>query len=234
MKEIFVRLYSKAINIIFPKKCIFCGKCIAHDSEILACGDCMRNLPLERNKRCFEVRWKNVSFVAAPFEYNKFVRRAIHLFKFSERSHYAKTFAYFMNDVLKDVLKTEAFDVVIPVPLGKKALRKRGYNQSELMAYELDGLSDIVDTEALIKVKEKGAQSKKESQQRIRDIKGCFKCVKNLNGARVLLVDDVCTTGATLSTCADELLKMGASRVCCVTAAKTKNKEFKQRPLCLK
>lgn len=223
-------LYERGINLIFPKKCIFCGEYLDYDEEILACGKCRNELPLGE-KGCYKTNGDNISYVISPFVYNKAVRKAIHNFKFFDRAHYDKTFAFFMNEAIKAVLEVEKFDVIIPIPLSKKRFRKRGYNQSALLANNLVCGGAMVDENALVRIIDRGPQSKKDPYARGLNVAGCFKCVKDLTGARVLLVDDVCTTGATLNSAAEELILKGAEKVCAVTIAKTEIKAKKRRLL---
>ncbi len=191
----------------------------------------MKKLPLKKGGECFEVMGKKVSYIVSAFEYSKSVRNAIHKFKFSDKPYYADTFTYFMNRVLEEVLRVEGFDIIIPVPIGKKRLKKRGYNQAALLADGLKCGETKVDEAALIKFKDNEPQSIKNAHDRFTNVKGCFKCTKNLSGASVLLVDDVCTTGATINSCADELLKNGARKVCAITVAKTNFKTIRPSSL---
>ena len=106
-------------------------------------------------------------------------------------------------------------DILIPVPLHGRRERERGYNQSELLARELGRRTDMqVETRVLRRTRHAPPQvSLKDQGERRRNIEGAFECMSELNGQRVLLIDDVVTTGATMSACAGALKGAGASSV---------------------
>jgi competence protein ComFC len=115
-------------------------------------------------------------------------------------------------------------DLVVPVPLHPARRHKRGFNQSELISYILSGLlSSPVSTHALIKTKNTEPQMGLSSEKRVVNLKNSFTAVDRmlLTGKSVILVDDIMTTGATLDTCAKELLRSGAKEVYAFTLART-------------
>lgn len=208
------------LEILFPRRCIFCKKIIAQKKEFLICDECEKEELLDIDDRSFEVIGHNAAYVASPFLYKDSVREAIIKFKFYSKPHYGKTLAHFMNDTLDEICRLEKFDLIVPVPLYKKKLRKRGYNQAEVLARELKASGAECDAEVLKKVKDHGTQSLKTAPERAEAVKGSFICQKSVEDKNVLLVDDICTTGVTLNYCAGELKKCGAKRVVCITAAK--------------
>ena len=113
-------------------------------------------------------------------------------------------------------------DVIVAVPLHKRRERERGYNQSELVARELGKLIGVqVDSKVLRRVKNTSPQvSMEDREDRSRNIQDAFVCKTDLDGKRVLLIDDVATTGATLVACASALKLCGASSVCGLTVAR--------------
>lgn len=216
----FKKLIWNIEEILFPRKCIFCGEVINEKKEIMVCNVCQKALPLDVSECCFEVIGKNAEYVISPFLYETDVRSAIIKFKFYSKERYGKTLAYFMNEELNEVCKSEKFDLIVPVPLHKKKLRKRGYNQAAVLAKELKANGAVYDEDILIKIKNKGTQSLKGALERAEAVKGCFVCIQGVEDKNILLVDDICTTGVTLNYCAGQLKKMGAKRVVCITAAK--------------
>jgi ComF family protein len=116
-----------------------------------------------------------------------------------------------------------SFDVIIPVPIHKRRLRERGYNQSSLLAQRLSRLTRIPIMEGvLIRIKHTPSQAKSDNiEQRRSNIRNAFKCVgHDMSGKRILLIDDVCTSGATLNSCAASLKAAGAASVWGLTLAK--------------
>lgn len=107
-------------------------------------------------------------------------------------------------------------EVLVPVPLHPRRLRERGYNQSGLLARELCRLTSLpVEEDTLFRHRNSGAQIRaRDSEERRSNVLGAFGCRnEKLGGRRVLLIDDVCTTGATLNSCAIALKKAGVTSV---------------------
>jgi len=113
-------------------------------------------------------------------------------------------------------------EVLVPVPLYPKRLRERGYNQASLLAKELGrlvGLPTVEDT--LIRVKDAVPQARTRSAiERRQNVQDAFACNQRLEGRQILLIDDVCTTGATLDACASALKAAGAGSVWGLTVAR--------------
>ena len=111
-------------------------------------------------------------------------------------------------------------DLIVPVPLNKRKLRQRGYNQSECIARGLSrSMEKAIITTAVIKVRNSSTQTKKSRYDRWLNVEDTFRVVdpEILNGKHILLVDDVLTTGATIEACASEILKVPGTRVSVVT-----------------
>ena len=113
-------------------------------------------------------------------------------------------------------------EFVVPVPLHKRRLRSRGYNQSELLAEELGKLSGLPVGEAvLVRTRDTPPQvSLSGREERVRNVEGSFSCVGGVEGRKILLVDDVVTTGSTLSACGSALRASGADSVWGVALAR--------------
>lgn len=154
--------------------------------------------------------------------YDDFSKKAILSFKFSDHLQTAKLFAKWLNLAGKDIFDLGA-DLLIPVPLSFRRLIYRRYNQSALLAHELSKLTHIpVDVCSLKKIKNTKPQSLLAEKARLKNVKNAFELKKPLNikGKRIVLIDDVMTTGATLSECAKVLLKNGAKSVDTLTIAR--------------
>ena len=104
-------------------------------------------------------------------------------------------------------------DVIAPVPLHGRRERERGYNQSSLLAREVSRRAGIGSAQALRRTRDTPSQTAMSIEERRRNVDGAFECAGDVRGRRVLLVDDVVTTGATMSACAATLKAAGATRV---------------------
>jgi ComF family protein len=115
-------------------------------------------------------------------------------------------------------------DVIVPVPLHADRLRERGYNQAALLAREMGGrLGIAVDEKALLRRRPTAPQAKLDAKQRKDNVRDAFHCSSDaLADKRVLLIDDVCTTGATLDACAIALYESGARSVQALTLARAR------------
>ncbi len=111
--------------------------------------------------------------------------------------------------------RSMSLDVVVPVPLHRSSERERGYNQSELLARVVASEADMPLNRGLLRRTKKTARqiSMDSYEERRRNIEGAFECVQDLEGERVLLIDDVVTTGSTMSACAEALKAAGARSV---------------------
>ncbi len=121
--------------------------------------------------------------------------------------------AYQLGQLLRQVviLPQEVYEDILPIPLSAKRLRERGYNQSFLMLWGFIGRK--IDSEVLIRFKHTQPQSELSEKERWENVKGVFKVAKEIKGKKILLFDDVMTTGATLISASKELRKAGAKEV---------------------
>ncbi|HAS84948.1 MAG TPA: hypothetical protein DCS23_02670 [Candidatus Yonathbacteria bacterium] len=198
MRDI-LSIFNFIIDAIFPRECAGCGK-----GGTLLCEIC-----IEDTQRAPQ---SEHAFINAVFDYhNKIIKRAIWRLKYKNARGFAKIFAPYLYDEITGALGNELFIsggeniLLVPVPLHKKRLRERGYNQSELIAREILKL-DIARIfsyapELLIRVKETKQQAKSEKRNmRIKNLRDAFHAPLTLKarGKVVILLDDVTTTGATL------------------------------------
>jgi len=140
----------------------------------------------------------------------------VHELKFFGNQSLAKPMGRMMSQRLDDAEFPEAYDLVVPVPLHGKRLRERGYNQSSLLAREVArelGLKSFLRENTLQRVRDTRPQAGLSMYHRAKNPVGAFAVKGNLQGAVVLLVDDVITTGITVSECAKTLRGAGARRV---------------------
>jgi ComF family protein len=210
------KIVKLTLDALFPPKCPFCGKLA--EPETSACPDCAGELTLDILRSGETAFFESV---CAPYEYGGKVRDAVTGYKFGGATSRAEPFALAMTDTLRKYAITA--DCVTWVPLGKKRLRERGYNQSKLLARAVARNLGLPSRELLVRSRETKANSSLESaESRAENVRGAFKIAGNAGiPAAVLLIDDVVTTGATLSECARELRLAGAERVVCACAATT-------------
>lgn len=212
--------FTLALDLLFPPKCPFCTK-LLEDPRALICPECQSTLPwLEGGKA--EQKLQFTSLCASPLRYQGAVRESIHRYKFSGKQQYAKPYGVLLAQCALDHLEGR-FDLISWVPVSKRRRRERGYDQSLLLARELAARLDWTLTPTLEKVKHNPPQSGIEGEaQRRANVMDVYRVTDAaaVRGKRVLLVDDVVTTGETLSECARTLLMAGTADVVCLTLAR--------------
>jgi ComF family protein len=150
------------------------------------------------------------------------VAEAIHLLKYSERPSIARRLAALMHGCLAPGDRYLESDLIAAVPLHGARLRERGYNQAQLLADELSRITGIpADPKAVRRVRHNPTQTRLNRKQRLENVRDIFRAQDpaRVRGCRVILVDDVLTTGATIGSCARALLEAGAAEVLALTAA---------------
>ena len=210
-------MFTKFLNILYPPKCILCRKLLSKEETDL-CGDCRKHAPeFTKSKR-------NIPFVArwtALWYYREDVKRSIHRFKFSGSRYYAKTYGRLLGmRILKDY--PDGFDVITWVPVGFLRKLRRGYDQSYLLATAVAEELGYEPVQLLKKIRNTPPQSGIHgAAQRRANILGAYVAVNQdqLSGKRILLLDDVITTGATCSECSRILMTAGAKDVSCAAVA---------------
>ena len=230
------------LNFLLPPRCINCGKIVSDENGL--CADCFNEITFisEPFCKCCGLPFADVSGVnknmlcpmcikdnkklfrysRSAIKYETLSKNMILAFKFMDKTENAKVFAKWIQIAGKDIFSAGA-DVLIPVPLHYKRLVKRRYNQSALLATELGKLSSVpTDFKSLIKHKSTKPQVSYSGKARIKNIKGAFmvKYPENIKNKRVVLIDDVQTTGSTLKECAKVLLQAGAKSVDFLTVAR--------------
>jgi len=224
------RLFNFILDLIFPKECVGCGKegvflCPGCASKIKlidysACPFCKRIS--EKGSTC-NICKKNhrLDGLTAAAEYeNTIIRKTIktYKFKFVKELHIPLANLIINNTGTEDILLPQnKFDFIVPVPLHRKRLNWRGFNQSELVALKLSEYFNIpINRDILIRVKNTPPQSKtKSKKEREENIKNAFAVNKNsqIQNKNFILVDDVCSTAFTLDECAKTLKQAEAKKV---------------------
>jgi len=194
--------------------CVLCQQPLSavhrmSDREPL-CGLCRRGLYQFDRLRSF-----------GPFD--GVLRGLLHLFKYNRVGPLARPLAQLLGVVLHEDPTLGAADIVLPVPLHPRRERARGYNQALLLARELARSLELpLDSSLLIRTRDTPSQTGLTPRQRRLNVRGAFAVTprSRVKGKRILLIDDVATTGATLDACARALKRAGAARVEAVTVAR--------------
>ena len=208
------KLQRSLLDFFFPRHCPFCGRVVG---KALLCETCEKELPY-----CREVRTGTFGRCAAPLYYEGAVREAILTFKFKGRTGALDCFGSLMARTAAQEFSGE-FDAVTWVPVSARRLRKRGFDQARYLCASLCVDWHTAPQETLRKVRDNPPQS---GLERRANVLGVYRAPDAAAGLRVLLADDVVTTGSTLSECARTLLTAGAAEVVCVTLAQAR----KDRP----
>lgn len=155
--------------------------------------------------------------------YNGTLRKALHGFKYNERSLLSKPLAHMFAEYEGSLLNQKKYDAIVPVPLHPKRLRRRGYNQALILAKAAGKTWDIkVDTRSLERIKWTTPQTVLSKNERQKIIRGSFNCCpEKIKDKNLLIVDDIYTSGSTVNECARILKKNGALKVDVLTFART-------------
>lgn len=207
------------LTLLFPDRCVFCRK---FTDKSRVCEKCRDVLPETTGQRSAK-RGEFFSTCISPFYYVGLVRDSIIRFKFKRKPSYASVYAGYCARLIKERLEGK-FEVITWVPISRRRLRDRGYDQARLLAEAISRELGIPCTRMLKKVRETPPQSTISGLARRRaNVSGAFKAFGNdINGKRILLIDDIITTGATLSECSRGLLMAGAEDVVACTIAMKK------------
>ena len=215
------KLSRGILDFFFPRRCPFCG---AVAGKELLCKKCRRSLPFTGEHA---VREGTFGRCAAPLYYEDRVREAILQFKFKAKLGGLSCFGMLMAECAAEHY-SGAFDAITWVPVSKKRLKKRGFDQTRYLTGSMCVDWHVAPIETLRKVTDNPPQSTLETEeQRRANVLGVYEAVnaEQFRGKRLLLVDDILTTGATLSECVRVLKDAGAGEVMCLTLAMSREKK---------
>ena len=180
--------------------------------------------PLEDDIRelCQDCQRKEHVFTrgVAAFSYSKAMKKSMYGFKYSNRREYGKYYSKVLWEKYSNTILSWGADALIPVPLHRTRLRKRGYNQAQVLARFLEKESGImVDDTTLVRIKNTKPQKELSDKERNSNIESAFQIRSNdLKYKKVILVDDIYTTGATINECAKVLVGGGVEKVYFIAA----------------
>ncbi len=201
---------SKLEKIEMPV-CKICNKSLSHNPDLIICDECVRE------PRSFEMS-------KSLFYYKRIAKKLIHDYKYCGKTYYYKLFAYLLVQYMKEI-NYKDFDYIISVPLHKIKLRKRGYNQSKLLAGKIGKYFNIPYIDALKRINNTKKQSNLSRYSRQKNLQNAFALTSNkmselIAGADILIIDDIFTTGATVNECSKILKLHGANKVFVLTLAR--------------
>lgn len=211
------------MRFLFPKVCGICGKKINKNNTCEKCSNILK-YTLEK-ELCVRNLSSYVDKLVSLFLYKDIVRTRILDFKFGSKAYISNSFAEFMCLAVKKC-EVQA-DVVIPVPIHRKRMMERGYNQSKLLSrFVAKKLGIKHSARALIKHKNNLMQSTLDEESRKKNVISVYniRSNKTIIGRKVLLIDDIYTTGATVNECAKVLKQNGAKEVIALTIAYARRK----------
>lgn len=201
--------------LVFPPGCLRCGKLVPPDR--LFCRSCEDTLPEKPQCRFIYLDNGLQMPVLSPFVYEGGYRETMLLYKFGGYRMMALRIGFLMAGLVNELPKWDW--VVTYVPLSQEGLEARGYDQSELLAWQVARHNDMEMLRLLDKVKKTKTQHDLDLEERQTNLLGAYQASELAEGKNILLVDDIVTSGSTLKECASVLLKAGARSLCCLCAA---------------
>ncbi|HEX3038561.1 MAG TPA: ComF family protein [Oscillospiraceae bacterium] len=212
--------FNRLMDYLFPPHCIFCDKVISAGKKV--CDKCSQEIkPINSVKRINLKECGQTISCVIPYPYQDHVRNSIIQFKFHGKKQFAVYYAKIMVEEIVKSFSTLHIDIVTCVPISKQRMKIRGYNQSELIAKELVKLLNLSYQSLLIKGTDNKEQHKLSMRERQKNVKGVYEVINpdKIVGKTILLIDDIVTTGATISECAKVLFGANAKEVICAAVA---------------
>mgnify|MGYP001558118542 CR=1 FL=1 len=207
-----MKVFKKILACLFPQKCLGCKK----EDEIL-CPDCLGKI----NRP--DAPYFNWIHIAANYQ-DLVLKKSLWMLKYQGVKQLAKPLAELIKERVGNKLKTDDW-LIVPIPLSKNKLRYRGFNQAELIArHLLNSQNNLLwGGNILLKTKETKSQVEiKNKEERLANVVGSFQVKKPelARGKKIILIDDVCTTGATMNEAKKVLKSAGAKKVAGVVVAR--------------
>ena len=220
---------SYIVSLVFPESCIFCLKPVERNSpNPYVCRECLEDIPYltfdERLKETDGVSFEGYEIYGLSIYDYRSIRDTIFLFKYKGFKRYGSVLGRMMADyVIENKLQAILdADMVVPVPLWKEKEKKRGFNQAALMAESFSEITGIpYDESAIMRIRDTAPQNSLRKHQRDVNIRSAFKVTdeNKVKGRKILLLDDIYTTGSTVRECAKNFYADGAKAVMYIALA---------------
>lgn len=215
-----MKIIDFILELVYPTVCGFCED-LNKEGICYTCSTHIKKYEISSIK---SVKGKFYRKQAYIFKYKKEIRNIILKYKFNERAYLYKTFATIILNNQKICKYIEKYDYIIAVPIHKKRLIERGYNQSELILKEISKrrLNITFENKVLVKTKNNVPQSTLNKDERELNVKNVYLVMNSekIKEKKVLIFDDISTTGNTVNECARVLIENGAKEVGILTLAR--------------
>ena len=208
---------ERILSLLYPPRCAFCHNLMPDGVSV--CAYCRRTLPYTQGAGQSR-KLTHISQCVSPLYYEGVVRDSLLRYKFRSLSGYAAVYGEFLTKCIDE--NGISCDSICWVPLSRGRKWKRGYDQAQLLAQEISRRTGVPCERLLRKIRNNPAQSgTKSAAVRRENVKGVYRACdpEAIRGKSILLVDDIVTTGSTLSECASVLMQAGARQVSAATVA---------------
>ena len=228
---LFTKILNKGLSYLYPQRCPVCHNIVV-GAENKICPGCIKELPIIKGARCkkcskplideeveycFDCQHKKHYFDEgyAVLLYDAKMQKSMAYFKFHGRREYGEFYAELLIKAAKKVVNRWQIEVLLPVPIHKGRISTRGYNQAEVIGRVLSqGLTIPIRTDLIKRVKNTKAQKELNIDERKQNVRNAFALNSEVaNYQKVLIIDDIYTTGSTVDEIAKELLKSGVQQV---------------------
>ena len=230
-------LWLAALNIIFPLHCSICSSGLAPNNKYFLCDDCRKKIKLITGTTCpicgdggytspcqaCRKRKPHYTKARARTEYEGVTRELIHKFKYGGQAHLAIPLARLISELVETDVSLRRCELVVPVPLHSRKRRERGFNQSELLAENVVKRFRMrICKDELVRTVYNQPQINLDRPGRLKNVRGIFRVRRPdvFKAKRILLIDDVFTTGSTVNECSKVLVQAGAKEVSVLTVAR--------------
>ena len=214
-----IRVLHRILDLLYPPKCTFCRE-LREDLVQGICLKCKKDLPYTKNGGSLKGNF--FTACVSPLYYEDDVREAMLRYKFYGLTSYSSSFGVLIASCADEYIDRQV-DIISWVPLSRRRLRHRGYDQAQLIAEQVAVRLGLPCRPLLRKVRHTKKQSKTGSaDKRKANVSGAYAVIdgQDVSGKTILLIDDIVTTGATFSECARTLGMAGAERVYCAAVAR--------------